>query len=75
MQVGVRLRHLFATILVFCEPSQPDILWREFRHHICDDLRHHLWSLGVSSPSDDEVWDYGLYLLERSSKSIDRRTT
>lgn len=38
MQIGYRLRRLFATILVFCSPSQPNVLWAEFWPQICDDL-------------------------------------
>ena len=50
MQTGTRLRHLFATILIFCQPTYPASLWDDFRHHICDDLRHHLIMLGRHDP-------------------------
>ncbi|KAJ8457646.1 hypothetical protein ONZ45_g18233 [Pleurotus djamor] len=74
MQTGARLRHLFCTILLFCEPAQPDILWLEFRSHICDDLHWRLQSLGLPNPTEDEVFDYGLYLLDQllreSSRSL-----
>ena len=39
MQTGVRLRHLFITLLLFCEPSSPANLWSEFRASICEDLQ------------------------------------
>ncbi|KZP09646.1 hypothetical protein FIBSPDRAFT_688333, partial [Athelia psychrophila] len=62
MQIGTRLHHLFATLLLYCSPSQPEILWRDFRQHICDDLRHHLiTSMGRDNPSEDTVYDFGLY--------------
>ena len=64
MQTGSRLRHLFATILLFCEPSQPGLLWNRFRDNICDDLRHRLSSLGIVNPTTDDTYDYGLYLLD-----------
>ncbi|KAJ7164035.1 hypothetical protein C8R43DRAFT_846228, partial [Mycena crocata] len=60
MQTGSRLRQLFATLLLFCEPSRPARLWEEFRHHICDDLARRLRSMG-RDPTDDDVYDYGLY--------------
>ncbi|KZP24541.1 hypothetical protein FIBSPDRAFT_665329, partial [Athelia psychrophila] len=61
MQTGTRLRHLFATLLLFCSPSQPEILWNEFRQHICDDLRHRLvTSMGRENPTDETVYDFGL---------------
>ncbi|KAJ8481437.1 hypothetical protein ONZ45_g15318 [Pleurotus djamor] len=64
MQTGTRLRHLFATLLLFCHPIQPELLWADFRHHICDDLWHRLRVAGRVDPSDDDVFDYGLYLLD-----------
>lgn len=71
MQTGTRLRYLFATLLCYCNPSQPDILWRDFRAHICDDLRHRLIAhMGRSSPSDEDVFDYGLYLLDQCLREL-----
>ncbi|KAJ7573013.1 hypothetical protein C8J56DRAFT_762993, partial [Mycena floridula] len=61
MQVGHRLRQLFTTILIFCQPSRPRALWEEFCHSICDDLRRKLQSLGVTHPTDEEIYDYGLH--------------
>ncbi|KAF9500136.1 hypothetical protein BDN71DRAFT_1351628, partial [Pleurotus eryngii] len=60
MQTGTRLRHLFATLLLFCHPTQPECLWDEFRHDICDDLRHQLLLAGWANASEEEVYDYGL---------------
>ncbi|OSC97185.1 hypothetical protein PYCCODRAFT_1354088, partial [Trametes coccinea BRFM310] len=57
---GRRLRHLFATILIFCQPTSPERLWNEFRAGICDDLRHRLSVLGYPRASDEEIYDYGL---------------
>lgn len=65
MQTGARLRHLFATMLLFCHPVEPQQLWNDFRHHICDDLWHRLRIAGRVDPSDEDVFDYGLYLLDR----------
>ena len=52
------------TLLLFGEPSQPDLLWNEFKEHICDDLAHQLCTMGIQDPSNDDVYDYGLHLLD-----------
>ena len=74
MQTGASLRQLFATLLLFCTPVFPEILWDKFRSHICDDLAHRLRSMGYLNPSLDDVYDYGLFLLEsilqRSGSSL-----
>jgi len=66
MQTGRQLRRLFATILLFCTPSKPNMLWQEFRHHICDDLRHRLITFGLpeNEITETQIYDYGLYLLD-----------
>ena len=65
MQTGTRLRHLFTTILLFCTPSEPDRLWHQYRIHICDDLSYRLHTLGFQNPSDDDIYDYGLHLINK----------
>ena len=52
------------TLLLFREPSQPDLLWNEFKEHICNDLAHWLCTMGIQDPSNDDVYDYGLHLLD-----------
>jgi hypothetical protein len=64
MQTGTRLRHLFSTILLYCAPSQPLQLWLQYRVHLCDDLRYRLHGLGVDNASDDDIYDYGLYIID-----------
>ncbi|KAF9059405.1 hypothetical protein BDP27DRAFT_1181307, partial [Rhodocollybia butyracea] len=60
-QSGRQLRSLFATILKDCRPSRPGILWDEFKQYICDDVQH-LLSRGIlNDPSQDQIYDYGLY--------------
>ena len=77
MQSGSQLRRLFATILAFCFPSNPRNLWNLFKHHICDDLecRLHI-TYRIRSPSDDQVHDYGLFLIDKilnnAGKSLDQ---
>ena len=65
MQTGVQLRHLFATLLLFCCPTKPEQLWNDFRQHICDDLRYRLQCTGCQNPQDAEIFDYGLWLLKQ----------
>jgi len=65
MASGHQLRNLFVTILWDCSPSDPLALWLEFRVHICDDLQHALHSRNiVRDPTEDQVFDYGLYLID-----------
>ncbi|KAL6299927.1 hypothetical protein BKA93DRAFT_703608, partial [Sparassis latifolia] len=61
MQTGTRLRHLFITILLFCQPAQPEALWNEFRTHICDDLAYRLQTMGRENVEIEDVYDFGLY--------------
>lgn len=64
IQTGSQLRHLFATLLLFCTPSQPNILWMNFRDKICDDLRHKLHELGRTTVVENDVYDFGLHLID-----------
>lgn len=65
MGTGERLRHLFVTILLFCNPSQPELLWDEFRDRMCDNLCHRLTTrYGFSDPTEEQVYDYGLYIVD-----------
>ena len=64
-QTGFILRGLFVVILRDCLPAEPRSLWHEYKEYICDDLPCVLRRMGVSNPSDDDVCDYGLYLIER----------
>jgi len=68
MNTGHHLRSLFAILLLRCDPAQPHILWNNHRDKICDDLRHRLIANGRLNPSDDDVFDYGLHLLQNILK-------
>jgi hypothetical protein len=63
MQTGVYLCQLFATILLFCFPTKPEALWLDFCPLICDDLHYHLVHMGYQNPTEETVYDYGLFLL------------
>jgi hypothetical protein len=60
------MRNLFAIILTHCNPTSPDDLWNRFKDNLCDDLRHRLTRLpfNIPNPSEEEVHDYGLYLID-----------
>ena len=65
MQTGTSLRQLFASLLLFCAPTNPNILWDQFRDFICDDLTHRIRTgYHIAHPSQEQVYDLGLYLLE-----------
>src|SRR5712672_837638 len=66
MQIGQQLHHLFVTILHDCAPADPRRLWNTFWSYICDDLEHCLQHQGiVANPSQEQVQDYGLYLIDQ----------
>lgn len=69
MHSGKQLRNLFAVILTMSHPSNPRDLWIRFRASICDDLDSALQNMGVQNRTDERIFDYGLYLLEKILKS------
>ena len=66
IKTGTQLRHLFSPILLFSEVSQPELLWLNFRHHICDDLEQQLIAIGITNPPQEDVYDFGLFLLDKA---------
>jgi hypothetical protein len=78
MQTGTSLRSLFAIILLSCHPTSPDVLWHQFKHKICDDLRRFL----ERTPrylnrvfTDEQIYDYGLHLLDKILLESGKRLT
>jgi DNA replication protein DnaC len=63
--LGRSLRQLFSLILRHCQPSQPDVLWEDFREHLCDDLRHQLQTMRHTNAdiSLNDIYDFGLFLI------------
>ena len=76
MQTGGQLRHLFTTILHDCNPTAPLVLWNQFKEHICDDLKRKLQHMGHENPTEEQVYDYGLYLIDldlrKKGKSLEQ---
>jgi primosomal protein N' len=64
--LGESLRRLFALILTHCSPSQPNLLWVQFRDHLCDDLPVRLQRKrnARAEIQDEEIYDYGLFLID-----------
>jgi hypothetical protein len=66
MQMGEQLRHLFVTILRECTPARPRELWDTFWPDICVDLKYRLQQhLDIAEPTDAQVQDYGLFLIDK----------
>ena len=38
VQSGKQLRNLFASILLFCQPVNPEVLWNEHKVSLCEDI-------------------------------------
>ena len=53
-------------ILTQCEPAEPNILWHTFHGNLCDDLERRIPNLfpHCQNPTQDDVFDYGLFLIQ-----------
>jgi len=69
MAIGRQMRHLFVTILIDCSPANPRALWDAFWQDIYDDLKHqlqnHVFQNRDMEPTEEEIQDYGLYLIDQ----------
>ena len=65
--LGDSLRHLFSLILRHCQPSEPHVLWEQFRDQLCDDLAHRLQCTTdtVHDIPIEEIHDFGLFLIDQ----------
>ncbi|KIJ19512.1 hypothetical protein PAXINDRAFT_60896, partial [Paxillus involutus ATCC 200175] len=62
MCTGKGLHNLFTIILLHCNLVDPHRLWEATRVHLCDDLHHYLTHrLNTNDPTEEQVYDYGLY--------------
>ncbi|KAF0745191.1 ATP-dependent DNA helicase [Aphis craccivora] len=59
-----KLRELFAIIIVFCQPSEPQSLWEQFRNDFCEDILH-----TERTRLNDLQFIY-LYIYERAKSPI-----
>ncbi|KNZ71858.1 hypothetical protein J132_05683 [Termitomyces sp. J132] len=73
IQSGSALRQLFCTILFHYAPTTPEALWNEFKHSICNDLKHRLeniWQCRDGVFTDEDDHDYGLHLINDNLKNF-----
>jgi len=66
---------LFSTALLFSGLNYPDRLWKTFQHSICDDLPYHLRTMNIHHFTENEVYDYGLYLLDQILQEAGKKLT
>ncbi|OJA14933.1 hypothetical protein AZE42_13820 [Rhizopogon vesiculosus] len=66
MCTGSHLHSLFVIIMVCCNPTSPHELWNHFKDYLCDDLHNRLIHppMNIPEPTQEEVYDYGLYLID-----------
>jgi len=64
--LGRSLRELYCLILRHCHPSQPDLLWLDFRHNLCDDLGRRLQTMRHTEQvvELEDIYDFGLFLID-----------
>jgi len=64
--LGRSLRQLYCLILRHCHPSQPDLLWQDFRDNLCNNLGRHLQSMQHTEHDIDleDIYDFGLFLID-----------
>ncbi len=62
--------------IIICDPpslsasqEKPDELWEEFKENICDDLAHKLRQHDVPNPTDAQLYDFGLHLIDKLLQS------
>ena len=66
MATGHQLRILFINILIDGIPANPRHLWDMHKHRLCDDLFRTLQRRQIREyPVQEDVWDYGLFLIDR----------
>jgi len=60
-QDAKRLRNLFVTLLLFCSPLNPEVLWERYRDDMSHDMRHRRITNGGIT---DDAYNNTLLLLE-----------
>ena len=62
MRMGQQLRLLFATILIFCQPAAPEVLWNNHKTALCEDILYQ--NRDLYSDVNDAVEQEALRQLE-----------
>jgi hypothetical protein len=63
MQTCAELQFLFVTILAFGVPSEPRMLWDNYKEHICDDCKVALQRRGIVESSIEKIESWALHSL------------
>jgi hypothetical protein len=50
-----QLLNLFGQILIFCNPSNPNQLWEDFKFHFSENIFHQIKSLYSETQSEEEI--------------------
>ncbi|GES88499.1 uncharacterized protein LOC112012066 [Rhizophagus clarus] len=66
IQSGKQLRHLFVSILLFCQPVNPEILWNDHKVALCEDIcyQNHVLIQSQNDNIPDIIEREALYQLE-----------
>jgi len=76
MQPGMTCHWLLAVILLTDEVAEPHLLWDQFKTGLCDDFKHKLHHINHYQADqeipEDDIYDYGLWNLNRILVGIGR---
>src|SRR6266498_5401052 len=76
MQTGRQFRHLFAMILLMCQPSAPELLWNTHKSALCEDLLYYAQQLSpvqtitLNSTIENEVLNQIEHYLQSNNTSL-----
>jgi hypothetical protein len=59
-----QIQQLFATILIFCDPTEPEELFKMFLHHMTDDVVHAATSLNLPT-TDEQLQSHALFHIQQ----------
>ncbi|CAG8727617.1 21811_t:CDS:2, partial [Cetraspora pellucida] len=63
---GAQLRSLFATILVYSTPTNPQNLWLLFYNNLCNDFHYQLHNkYNIQNSTELQIFDLRLFLLDQ----------
>ena len=70
-QTGFQLRRMFAIIVANCQPGDVNAIWEACKNNLCDDLRRHLINNHrIPEPTQEQIHDYGLYLIHDNLRRL-----
>src|SRR5436189_4895073 len=76
MQTGRQLRHLFAMILLMCQPLAPELLWNTHKLALCKDLLYHTQqhspcqTITLNNTIENEALNQIEYYLQSNNTSL-----